>query len=181
MENKIFSIHCGLFGRPDEVISIELTPEMFNYTIDELGDDEIFNLVYKMSISTHFQDDPEHKINIHLKSPKRTLKVIKAEEYFGIKLIGRNLNFTISAEGNLDTAATLLLMCAPDGKRVAKEGTRYSLKGGFSNHPESLKEYYASHMAACLLGRRVDRKYIWEIDSFGNDEALSLGIINKVI
>lgn len=109
-------------------------------------------------------DNPGQKMCINLKSPRRTWKSIKAETFFFIKLAARYSDFTITAEGNLDAAGTLLLMCAPDGNRLAKEGTLYSLVVDFADKDaETLANYSPGYLTTGLLGRTLNPKFFRDI------------------
>ena len=115
-------------------MEVELTPEMFNFNLTEIRAEDLGAIEFGLILSSYVSDDPEHKMRINLRSPKRRIESIIPERFFSIKLRARYLDYSTTAEGKLDIVPTLLLLTAPDGKRYAKKGTIFSLKGGFPEH-----------------------------------------------
>lgn len=162
-------------------MEVQLTPELFNFNLTEIRAEDLGAIEFGLIMSSYISDDPEHKMRINLRSPKRRVESIIPERFFSIKLRARYLDYSTTAEGKLDIVPTLLLLTAPDGKRYAKKGTIFSLKGGFPEHSGENAVYAAYEVIGPLMGRRLDPKYLREIPSFDCNDAMKLGIINQVI
>ena len=162
-------------------MEVKLTPEMFNFNLTEIREEDLAAIELGLMSSLYLSDDPAHKMRINLRSPKRKIESIYARYFFSAKLLARYLDYTVEVEGRIEIVPTLLLLTAPDGKRYAKKGTIFSLKGGFPENPGEGAVYSAMEVICPLLGRRLDPKYLRQIPSFDCNEALKIGIINKVI
>ena len=153
---------------------------LFNFDLTEITQKDIMKISVGIAASFPLQFRPGHRIAVNLKSSKK-IGLIDVHDIFYIKLIGRYRRFTTTAEGELDAFSTLLLMSAPDGNRFAKEDTLYSLYGAYSEYPEPISYYLARYAWVGMQGGDFNWKYIKENITFGNEEAIKLGIINKVI